>query len=180
MELVVNTIDGPGGVAPAIAAGVSAESILDIRLVARMDQVSVVRTFLEQFLGSSSPDPDLLARVTVAAHELLENAAKYSSQPGARLRTGIEKRHGRWCGWVEVANQGAPEHVDDLRMTVQELEDPATAVEMYQIDMLCSALKGDASGLGLARIRAELEMDLSLRLEGETVWVTATASTELL
>lgn len=164
----------------SIGVGPTTSPALDIRLVARMDQVSVVRTFLEQYLCSSSPDPDLLARVTVAAHELLENAAKYSSAPGARLRTGIEQRAGSWYGWVEVANQGAPGHVDDLRTTVQELEDPATAVDIYQGDMLCLALKGDASGLGLARIRAELDMELSMRLEGETVCVTASATMELL
>lgn len=152
--------------------------LLDLRLKPALEQVSTVRVFLESFLSSVVTNPDLLARMTIAAHELLENAAKYSASPTARLRVGLQC-FAHWCeAWVEVSNQGRPEHVDDLIMTVEELEDPTTAAEMYQIDMVCSALKGNESGLGLARIRAELEMQIDAVVSGQSVRLRATAVTE--
>jgi anti-sigma regulatory factor (Ser/Thr protein kinase) len=152
--------------------------LLDLRLKPALEQVSAVRVFLETFLSPLVTNPDLLARMTIAAHELLENAAKYSAAPSARVRVGLQ-HFAHWCeAWVEVSNLGRPEHVDDLIMTVEELEDPTTAAEMYQIDMVCSALKGNESGLGLARIRAELEMQIDAEVSGQSVRLRATAVSE--
>lgn len=150
--------------------------LLEMRIEVRLDRVSAIREFLEHYLATIptlASDADLVSRLGVAAHELLENAAKYSEEPYASLRLGTSGGPPNSRAWVEVGNLGRPEHIDDLKMTVDELMDEASAVEMYQVDMICSALKGDASGLGLARIRAELEMRVDLEVSGRTVKLVA-------
>lgn len=150
--------------------------LLELRVEVRLERVSAIREFLEHYLATVpalGSDADLVSRLGVAAHELLENAAKYSEEQVATLRLGLAGGPPNSVAWVEVGNLGRQEHIDDLRMTVDELMDEASAVEMYQVDMICSALKGDASGLGLARIRAELEMRVDLEVTGRTVKIVA-------
>ena len=54
-----------------------------------LEQVSTVRRFLEDYYQPVLEDPDLLCRMALTAHELLENAAKYSACGACRLELSV-------------------------------------------------------------------------------------------
>jgi len=155
-----------------------APTVLDLTLVPQLEQVSTVREFLEQYFQPVLNDPDLLCRMAVAAHELLENAAKYSAGGSSRLRVGISNGSpdGGSTLSVSVWNVAKPEHVGELRQKIEQILTTEDASEAYQFQMVCAALRGEGSGLGLARIRAEAEMALALSFDGDRVCVQATTA----
>ena len=150
---------------------------LELRLDANPLLVSVTRRFVEQALETALDDADLVSRVAMAAHELLENAAKYARQGQAVLSVVID-RAGSEPGQLTISlcNAASPMHIDRLReifSTIDGCEDPLT---MYVGLMRRHAHEVDISGLGLARIRAEGEMMLDLAIEGEVATIAAHAT----
>src|SRR3954466_1978692 len=55
-------------------------TLLDLSFTPCLEQVSTVRRFLEDYYQPLLNDPDLLCRMAIAIHELLENASKYSAR----------------------------------------------------------------------------------------------------
>jgi len=155
-----------------------APTVLDLTLVPQLEQVSIVREFLEQYFQPVLNDPDLLYRMAVAAHELLENAAKYSAGGCSRLLIGVSDGHPDCSSTlsVSVTNVARPEHVGELKQKIEQILTSKDASEAYQFQMVCAALRGEGSGLGLARIRAEAEMALAMTFEGDRVCVQATTA----
>lgn len=152
-----------------------------LRLELRMDAspllVSVTRRFVEQALGTFVEDADLVSRAAMAAHELLENAAKYAEQGKAVLSVVLD-RVGRDAGrlTLRLCNSASPAHIDRLReifSTIQSAEDPLV---MYVGLMRRHAHDMDVSGLGLARIRAEGDMNLALDIDGEVATIAVHAT----
>jgi hypothetical protein len=152
-----------------------------LRLELRMDAspllVSVTRRFVEQALETFIDDADLVSRVAMAAHELLENAAKYARQGKAELSIVLD-REGAGAGTITVrlCNAAAPAHIDRLReifSTIHGCDDPLT---MYVGLMRRHANDMAISGLGLARIRAEGDMTLALDIDGEVATIAAHAT----
>jgi len=152
--------------------------LLDLSFTPSIDQVSTVRRFLEDYYQPLLNDPDLLCRMAIATHELLENASKYSARGASRLQVQVlENGHGRELS-IRVSNIPAPEHIGDLKATMAGVTNPEDAAEAYQLHMVAAALRGEGSGLGLARIRAEAEMTLALTMEDCYACVEAVASME--
>ncbi len=68
---------------------------LDVSFAPSMTLIPRMRGFVGEFYASIIDDQDLVARLEMAAHELLETAAKGSVEETARLRielTGTELR----------------------------------------------------------------------------------------
>lgn len=146
---------------------------VDLACVPELDQVSSVREFIESYYQVVLRDPDLISRIAIAAHELLENAAKYSDGRGSRLRIEIKGGATPRKVSVSVSNVADPARLEDLKGTISELgktDDPAV---LYQQYIQRAAQRQEGSGLGLARIRAEAEMSLVLELAGNEVCVKA-------
>ena len=63
---------------------------VDLSFNPRLESVTAVRRFLEVHLGKLMRDAKLTSRMAVTVHELLENAAKYSTGGGSRLHVEVD------------------------------------------------------------------------------------------
>lgn len=140
--------------------------------------VSVVRRFIESAFDKVIDDPEAVFRVAMTAHELMENAAKYSFGSKATLKASF-KADGAGGAYVTLClvNATTPAHIERLKERIAAMngEDPFVH---YQKLMRENSRKVDESGLGLARICAEAEMSLGLEVSGETVAIVASARIE--
>lgn len=153
-------------------------TVLDLSFTPCLEQVSTVRRFLEDYYQPLLNDPDLVCRMAIATHELLENATKYSARGASRLQVSVSQNgRGKELS-VKVSNVPAPEHIGDLKATMAGVTSPEDAAEAYQLHMVAAALRGEGSGLGLARIRAEADMVLALTIDATHACVEAIAMFE--
>jgi two-component sensor histidine kinase len=141
--------------------------------------VSIVRRFVEEVFERLIPDPEAVFRVSMTAHELLENAAKYATADRALLRfsTRLEGDHAQVT--LSLINDTTGAHIDQLRQRVQAIAGAADAFAHYQKLMLASSRVAGESGLGLARIAAEAEMSLGLEVKENTVAIMASTQVDL-
>jgi hypothetical protein len=139
--------------------------------------VSIVRRFVEETFEKLVGDPEAIFRISMTAHELLENGAKYALGRRALLRVLMDEQDGGGVrAQIAISNEAAPEHVERLRARIAEIERAKDPFVLYQAFMRRSSKLRDESGLGLARIRAEGEMALGLEVQGGTVTITATTT----
>lgn len=148
--------------------------------------VSVIRRFVEEMAERMGADEDLSGRVALAAHELLENVAKYAdcaagNAAGAgdhgqgTLRLDIQDEGTGRRLVVRVDNVTAPRHVVRLRQIFRDMSAASDPHEYYF--GLMNAVHGQHGGIGLARIQAEAEMKLHVAIDGQAVSISATTDT---
>jgi hypothetical protein len=138
--------------------------------------VSIVRRFVEETFEKLVGDPDAIFRVSMTAHELLENGAKYAVGRRAQLRVVLEELDGGGASaHIALSNETTPEHVERLKVRIDEIIRADDPFALYQTLMRRSSKLRDESGLGLARIRAEGDMNLGLEVEGNRVSIVAQA-----
>jgi anti-sigma regulatory factor (Ser/Thr protein kinase) len=142
------------------------------------DKITLVRRFVEQFSEKIIGDEDAAARIAMTAHELLENAAKYSTDGVARLTIHVEHRADRDDVQVILINHGRAEAIQELKAIFDEMSKFTSSFSFYQSLMTRTGKRRAGSGLGLGRIMVEGEMRLSLELRNEEVVIRA--QTELL
>jgi two-component sensor histidine kinase len=135
--------------------------------------VSTVRRFIEETFDRLIPDPDAVFRVSMTAHELLENAAKYSMSGRALLRFSTRIEGEQAIVNLSLINETSPDHIDRLRGRIEAICGAPDAFAHYQKLMRESSRVVNESGLGLARIAAEAEMMLGLEVKGTTVAIMA-------
>lgn len=135
--------------------------------------VSVVRRFVAESCEKMVGDPTTVHRVSLAVHELLENAAKYAVGEKTGLTVRFES-DGSGAS-IRLTNQTTPEHVARLRASVEAIQSAAEPFLHYQNLMRRSFGVVEESGLGLARIRAEAELKLSLEIRGNMVTIVASS-----
>lgn len=135
--------------------------------------VSAVRRFVESAFGRVDPNPDAIFRVSMTAHELMENAAKYSSGSQAALGVSVKREPHAVQVTLRLVNEAAPAHVERLRQKIEAINNSPDPAGLYRQMMLDSLKLEGESGLGLARIFAEGEMKLTLEVRGETVTIVA-------
>jgi hypothetical protein len=138
--------------------------------------VSIVRRFVEETFEKLVGDPEAIFRVSMTAHELLENGAKYAVGKRAVLRVVLEEQErGGAAVHIAITNDTTAEHVERLRVRIAEIARAEDPFALYQALMRRSSKLRDESGLGLARIRAEGEMNLGLEVDGNRVSIIAQA-----
>jgi hypothetical protein len=138
--------------------------------------VSVVRRFVEETFEKLVGDPEAIFRVSMTAHELLENGAKYAVGRRVQLRVLLEELEGGGASaHIALSNETTPEHVERLKLRIAEITRAEDPFAHYQTLMRHSSKLRDESGLGLARIRAEGEMNLGLEVDGQRVTIVAQA-----
>jgi hypothetical protein len=147
---------------------------VDLSFQARLESVTSVRRFLEVHYRRLVGDAQLISRMAVTVHELLENAAKYSAGGGSRLRVEVDPAAPHALS-VSVANQVDPRHLPGLQETIAELSAAPDPLDVYQRYLLRAATREEGSGLGLARIFVEAEMSVAVELEADRVCVKAVA-----
>jgi len=136
--------------------------------------VSIVRRFVEESFEKLVGDPDAVFRVSLAVHELLENAAKYAVGDTTGLTVHFESNGS--AAKIKLTNQTTPEHIARLRASIDEIQSSKEPFALYQTLMRRTFGVPDESGLGLARIRAEGELNLSLEIDGTMVTITASCT----
>jgi hypothetical protein len=138
--------------------------------------VSVARRFIEESLERVVDDPDVNARVSMVAHELLENAAKYAMDRRARLQVSVSPRGANELRvLVQLTNRTSRDHLAKLRTRFAEMQASEDPFAYYFALMKRHAHDRDVSGLGLARIWAEGEMNLALETREDEVTIMASA-----
>jgi two-component sensor histidine kinase len=142
-----------------------------LQLQPQSRMVSIVRRFVEQSFEKLVGDPEAVFRVSLAVHELLENAAKYAVGDKTGLTVHFESNGS--AAEIKLTNHTTPEHIARLRACINEIQASTEPFVLYQSMMRRTFGVQDESGLGLARIRAEGELDLSLEIDGSMVTITA-------
>jgi hypothetical protein len=152
-------------------------TVCGLRLQLRLDTdpvlVSVTRRFIEEALRRFVTDRDLVSRVAMTAHELLENAAKYARDRNAELSVTLDSAGGKSQVVLRLCNDTTPLHIERLRQIFSELDACRDPLALYVDLMRRNARRPDVSGLGLARIVAEGEMTLGLSVDGRTATIVA-------
>jgi hypothetical protein len=148
---------------------------VDLSFYPCLESVSAVRRFLEIHYARLACDAQLISRMAVTVHELLENAAKYSAGGGSRLRVELDPSAPHaLC--VSVASQADPLRLPGLQETLAELSAAADPFDVYQRYLLRAATRDEGSGLGLARVFVEANMDVKLELSDDRICVKAVAT----
>jgi hypothetical protein len=154
---------------------ISGASNLSFELRVQRDprMVSIVRRFVERSLERLVGDADSAFRISMTAHELLENAAKYGVSEHTGLRVDYQAGDAR--ALVRLTNETTPVHVARLRERIRVLQNAPSPAGLYRSLMRDSFAAGEESGLGLARICAEGELRLALEIEGNMVTIMASS-----
>jgi hypothetical protein len=150
---------------------------VQLRLCPSVESVSAIRGFVEVHYTRILADPDMVSRLAVAAHELLENAAKYSGRGPSTLSIGVAAQPPHEVS-VSVASPVDHSHVDTLKETIAELSTASDPAAVYQRYLARAARRTEGSGLGLARICVEAGMRLRLECSDDLVCVEAVGAPE--
>lgn len=141
-----------------------------------LEFVSVARRFVAEFY-KRLVDADGVSRIALAAHELLENAVKYSIDGEATIRIDVDLASPRTVR-ITIRNRADAQDIAAIREIldgVSSAENPF-AYYLQLITTRAKVLEGSA-GLGLARICAEADMSITHRfIEGGLTEIEATAS----
>jgi hypothetical protein len=133
------------------------------------------REFVASFCGTFVRDPDLVYRVTVAVHELLENVIKYSCDGATGMTIELRGDEGSSRIAIRVENRALPDHMASVRETIDRIHEAADPFELYCQMIHASVARGLHSGLGLVRICAEAACDLDYSIVGDTLALSAQA-----
>ncbi|MGE5708360.1 MAG: hypothetical protein ACM3YO_08505 [Bacteroidota bacterium] len=131
--------------------------------------ISVTRTFVEAYCAVALDNTEIAYRISMAAHELLENAVKYSTEgtESVHCSFGIEPDH----IWLLVENDASADHIQTLLDEFASINE-GDPLQVY-ISKMERALTSEKSQLGFARIRWEGQADLSLETQGHHVAIRA-------
>jgi len=151
--------------------------------------VSSVRRFVEEAFERLLPDPDAAFRVSLTAHELLDNAVKHGSAGRALLRFSARLGGEHALVNLSLINETTLFHIERLRTWLAAIGSAQNPVDHYQkllgeyqsrtgprrgYDRDQGRGSGDP-GLGLARIAAEAQMMLGLEVKESTVAILASS-----
>lgn len=133
------------------------------------NMIASTRIFVASFCSCTFGDDALSDRVSMATHELLENAVKYSSSLEAPIECQIAFDDQTIS--VAVTNRAQPGGLSDLQAEFARIKegDPLTVY----LTKMQESLGSDKSQLGLARIQYEGEADLRLTIDHDRVTMLA-------
>jgi hypothetical protein len=154
---------------PSACAAIRFDYRPRVRLIASTR--ALVTDLCEQLLA----DADATSRVAMAAHELMENVAKYSSGGEGSVEVEVSERDGQSFIQVSTKNRASAEQRATLQELIRELRGADDPIAYYD-SVIVKSLRSKGSGLGLARIRAEGKMDIELSIDGDEVTISAQAS----
>jgi hypothetical protein len=133
------------------------------------------REFVASFCGTFVRDPDLVYRVTIAVHELLENVIKYSCDGATDMTIELRNEDEGSPVAIRVENRALPDHIASVRDAIDRIHEAADPFELYCQMIHASVARGTHSGLGLVRICAEAACDLDYSIVGDVLALSARA-----
>lgn len=158
-------------------AAESSPAYFELRFSPDSKLIPVVRQFVSSFYKQLIGHDDMAARMALAAHELLENAAKFSLDGLSSLHISVAAGGpgpGREREVVlRTLNRADEQHVAAARTLVTEMAQHEAGA-YYQLLMQRNAQRR-GGGLGLARIYAEAEMTLGCSVQDDHLLIEARA-----
>jgi hypothetical protein len=138
---------------------------LDITFHPKWDYIAITRVYIENFLVVNMTERLNIHKASIAASELLENATKYSTDPGIRM---ILKKSGAENEIVmSVFNKTNRDRADALVIWIDEMN-KNDSFEFYVFRMRQSVKEDKSSSkLGLARIYHECQAKVSASYDKE-------------
>lgn len=152
-----------------------APTYLELSFRPTVDLISSTRRFVCAYYEPLLADADLLSRIGLATHEMLENVLKYA--PGGHVLTRV-RLVGDGAGQklsIEMTSAITTERRAGLEDIFAEMASTGDAAAYYQRSLHRARHRRYGSGLGLARVWAEAEMALTVDFLGDTVTIVATA-----
>jgi len=149
--------------------------LFELEFTPNLRLVPIVRRFVSDFYGAVFDDEEVISRLALCTHELMENAIQHNSGGDARLLVELREVGGEKRISVSIGNPTWPESIGRLSRLLEAMNRAPDPLQFYLQLMSQSALQTEGSGLGLTRIRVEGQMQLSHTVRGE--WVEITAST---
>jgi hypothetical protein len=137
--------------------------------------VGAVSKLISEFCRSLIDDPDLAWRFHMAAQELAENLAKYSSGPQVSISAELSGTDSSAVLRLQAKNTSTEEQLRAVELRLQELTQASDPVELYDRLIRETAPLNEGSGLGLARIRAEGALDVDYAIEGNELTISVHA-----
>jgi hypothetical protein len=144
---------------------------INLQFAPHWELIDPAREFLLSFFTHTLARPMVASQISMAAHELMENAVKYSPTDEARIRIEVDS-----TGPVQliVENEALEEHIPILLAEVQAATEAKDPFVFYRQKMELALTRSDGkSCLGLARIRCEGQMSLRCEIEGNIVRMIA-------
>jgi hypothetical protein len=142
-------------------------------LFLRMDPswlfVDDIRRFVESFCAAACPGAEREEQLALAAHELVQNAISYASEPGVDLRLAVDREAKRVS--IAVTNAVEPAQARILRDRLAAVVRHADPLAGYVAAMRENP--EGRGGLGLSRVRYEAALELELIEEHGCVTVRA-------
>jgi hypothetical protein len=140
---------------------------LDLCFAPNASLIGAVRRFVVDFFERVLTDQEMGDRLGLVAHELLENAIKYSQDPGASVSISIFRESPSAPLCIQTRNVATKTNIAHLSELMAGMQSTHDAMLFYQTLMRDTARRTEGSGLGLARIWAEGDMRLTLTVENE-------------
>ncbi|HEY3820459.1 MAG TPA: ATP-binding protein [Polyangiaceae bacterium] len=134
------------------------------------------REFVSSFCGTFIRDPDVVYRLSIAAHELLENAIKYSSDGATHMSVEVRSNERTSTISIRAENRATRERIVAVRDTIDSIRGAADPFALYCEMIRSSVERNENSGLGLARIYVEADCALDYDVVDDAIAVSARIS----
>jgi hypothetical protein len=135
------------------------------------ERISLIRCFVADFYAGVALDPDAADRLGITTYELLDNAAKFTTNDEVIVTIQFKPKSGDIM--VRTVNFAEEGEIAALTRRFAEIAAAPDAATLYAEAVRNTAKATGSGGLGLPRIWAESEMELTLSVEGRRVEVVA-------
>jgi hypothetical protein len=116
---------------------------------------------------------DRAYRISLGAHELLENAITYTSKREVKFRIELLPNSAEPTVRLQVSNESTPQNLARLGQFFEEMQSFPDPKLQYQHLMQRVVTQKETAGLGLGRVRAEAHMTIWHEVKGLEVTVFA-------
>lgn len=126
--------------------------------------VSSARQLIAELCTAYLEPSDRSAALVMAAQELLENLAKYSTEGDASFDFELRVQQGEPTATLRTSNTAAAEHLAQAGELLERIVSSSDPDTLYD-EWVAASGERDGSRLGLIRLRAEAGLQLTHRLE---------------
>jgi hypothetical protein len=147
---------------PQTGWGASLRLVADFK--ARPALVSSARQLIAELCSAYLEPSDQAAALVMAAQELLENLAKYSTDDHTCFEFALGLKEGRPEVAMGTSNAATTEHLAEASSLLGRIADAAEPVALYD-EWVAASGEREGSRLGLIRLRAEAGLTLTHEIE---------------
>jgi len=148
-------------------------SSFEMTLRPSAELIAVIRRFVTTVYDRMNLDRDLTGQIAMTAHELLENATKYSTDGEATIRMQVTGPVERPRVTIMTRNRVHAEDAARVSSCLEELTRLGDPQAYYLTLMRRAKRVTQTGGLGLGRIAAEGDMELSMSHRGDVLELQA-------